>query len=80
VIVQKVPGETLLPSGYDRIDFNITGEGDALFFRDGKVFTGRWKKESKAAQTQWLLDDKPFILKVGQAWVEIVPGNREIKY
>ena len=80
VIVQKVPGEILLPSGYDRIDFEIVGEGEALFFRDGKAFVGQWKKESKESQTQWLLGDKPFILKTGQVWVEIVPGNREVKY
>lgn len=80
VIVQKVPSEWLLPSGYDRIGINIVGGGEALFFRDGKVFAGQWKKESKESQTQWLLGDKPFILKTGQAWVEIVPGGREVKY
>lgn len=80
VIIQKVPAEWLLSSGYDRIGINIIGEGEALFFRDGKVFAGQWKKETKESQTQWFLGDKPFILKTGQVWVEIVPGNREIKY
>ena len=80
VIVQKVPGEWFLPSGYDRIGINIVGEGEALFFRDGKAFAGKWKKETPESQTQWFMDDKPFILKTGQAWVEIVPGSREVKY
>ncbi|MDP1709533.1 MAG: DUF3048 domain-containing protein [Candidatus Komeilibacteria bacterium] len=80
IIVQKVPAEWSLPSGYDRIDINIVGEGEALFFRDGQVFAGQWKKESAAGQTEWFLNDKPFILKRGQTWVEIVPGEREVKY
>lgn len=80
VIVQKVPAEWLLPSGYDRIEINIVGEGEALFFRDGQVFAGRWKKADRAAQTEWLLDGEPFILKHGQTWVEIVPGERAVTY
>lgn len=80
VIIQKVPGERLLPSGYDRIDFDIVGEGEALYFRDGEVFAGRWKKESTAGQTEWLLAGRPYILKPGQTWVEIVPGQRAVIY
>ncbi len=80
IIIQKVPAERVLPSGYDRVDFDLVGEGEALFFRDGQVFTGRWKKESTAGQTEWLLGDKPYILKRGQSWVEIVPGARDVIY
>lgn len=80
VIIQKVPGEQALESGHDRIDFDIVGEGEAIFFRDGQVFAGKWKKSSAASQTEWLLDNRPYILKQGQTWVEIVPGAREVIY
>lgn len=80
IIVQKVPAEHDLPSGNFRVDFNIVGEGEALFFRDGQVFFGQWKKESIESQTQWFLNGKPFILKRGQTWVEILPGDREVTY
>lgn len=80
VIVQKVPSEAALPSGYERVDINIIGEGEAWFFRDGQVFIGRWKKIAPAAQTEWLLNGKPYILKRGQTWVEIVPGERTVTY
>jgi len=80
VIIQKVPGEQALPSGYDRIDFAIVGEGEAIYFRDGQVFIGRWKKAAAASQTEWLLDNRPYILKQGQTWVEIVPGERTVTY
>lgn len=80
VIIQKVPGERFLPSGYDRIDFELVGEGEAIFFRDGLVWVGKWKKGSPAAQTEWLFDGQPFILKPGQTWVEIVPGERAVTY
>lgn len=80
VIIQKVPREQALASGYDRIDFDIIGEGEAIYFRDGQVFVGKWKKPSTASQTEWLLDGRPYILKPGQTWVEIVPGERTVNY
>ena len=80
VIIQKVSAEVALASGYDRIDFNIIGEGEAIYFRDGQVFNGRWKKASTASQTEWFLNDRPYVLKQGQTWVEIVPGEREVSY
>ncbi len=80
VIIQKVPAERALPSGYDRIDFAIVGEGEAIYFRDGQVFAGKWKKAASPSQTEWLLDNRPYILKPGQTWVAIVPGERTVIY
>lgn len=80
VIIQKVPAEQALASGYDRIDFDIVGEGEAIYFRDGQVFVGKWKKPTMASQTEWLFDGRPYILKPGQTWVEIVPGERAVAY
>lgn len=81
VIIQKVPVEGYYRSGYGRLIINIIGEGEALFFRDGRAFSGKWRKESRASQTEWLDEaGAPFILKPGTVWVEIVPGRREVKY
>jgi len=81
LIVQKVPEEGYYPSGYGRIIIDMIGEGDALFFQEGKAIAGAWKKESQNSQTEWLdKDGKPLILKQGQTWVEIVPGDRSVAY
>ncbi len=81
VIVQRVPAEGFYPSGYERVIIQVTGEGEALVFRNGTRIRGRWKKEDANAPTKWLDEDGDVIpLAPGSTWVEIVPGERAVSY
>ncbi|MDP3995425.1 MAG: DUF3048 C-terminal domain-containing protein, partial [bacterium] len=62
-----------------RISLDMIGEGDMLLFQGGYVIEGIWRKETRDSQTQWLsLDGEPLALKIGQTWVEVVPGSRSV--
>jgi hypothetical protein len=81
VIIQRVPAEGYYPSGYGRLIINVIGEGEALFFREGRAFSGRWRKADRSSPTEWLAaDGTSFPLKPGSVWVEIVPGRRIVSY
>ncbi len=81
VVIQKVPKEKYYPSGYGRIILEVTGEGDAIFFRDGIVVFGRWRKESISKRTEFLdIEGNEIVLSPGQTWVEIVTEGREVLF
>ncbi len=81
IIVQKVLFESFYPSGYERIKIDMTGEGEAMFFKDGKMTKGTWKNIGQNSQTEFFGEDgSEFILKPGQTWIEIVPGERVVSF
>ena len=81
IIIQKIPQEKYYPSGLGRLNLNVTGEGEALFFRDGVVIEGSWRKTDQNSQTQWLdTEGNVYKLKPGNTWVEIVPGDRQVNF
>lgn len=52
----------------------LTGQGSAIFFRDGVMVSGQWQRKSE--QEFWQFTDstgKPYALKPGVTWFEIVP-------
>lgn len=80
IIVMRVPGETFLGAA-GRISLNVTGEGEAGIFRDGTVIDGIWKKPNRSERTLFFdKKGKEIKLNRGQTWIEIVPGDREVRY
>ncbi len=52
----------------------LKGQGDAIFFRDGVMVKGKWQRRSEQEFLQFLdAGGKPFGLKPGNTWFEIVP-------
>lgn len=52
----------------------LTGQGDAQFFRDGVTVKGKWQRKSEQEFFQFTdATGKPFSLKPGNTWFEIVP-------
>jgi len=73
VIVEKVPPGWYL-EGKGRINFAVTGEGEAYIFQEGEMIKGKWKKPNRLARTMFYDEDGDEIEFVrGNAWIEIVP-------
>lgn len=73
VIIEKVPPGWYL-EGKGRINFAVTGEGDAYIFRDGEIIEGRWKKPDRLSRTKYYdKEGKEVEFNRGNTWVEIVP-------
>lgn len=77
VIVQYVA--TSLEDSYGRLRMKTIGSGKVKVFRDGKVFDGTWKKESRVGRTNFF-DKKGDEIKLnrGKIWVEIIPTDYKI--
>lgn len=80
VIVQIVPAaEGAGDNG--RVNFSVTGEGDAYIARDGKIIEGSWQKKDRTARTQFFDENEDLIeLNRGTTWVEILPITGSIDY
>ncbi len=63
------------------INVQTTGEGQALYFRDGTELTGTWRKASAASALQ-LLDAQgnPVPLNPGQTWIEAAPDGSAVTW
>jgi hypothetical protein len=61
--------------------YTTIDEGDALFFQNGDVIEGTWKKDSQAARTKYFRKDgKELEFVRGVVWIEAVPAGNEIDY
>lgn len=61
-------------SGTATVSMQLVGEGEAMFLRDGRVFSGTWRKTARDAHFEWLdADGAPFPLAPGRTWVELQP-------
>jgi len=79
VIVVIPPVEVLDEKGRLRMD--ITGEGKAYMFSDGKAHVGTWKKPKREERTKFYHEDgteHEFVR--GQTWVEVVPEDRKVEH
>jgi len=62
-----------------RRNIEVTGEGKAEFFVNGKRETGTWKRESLDDQTMFYLDDgSEVVLKPGNTWIHIHPDDKDV--
>jgi hypothetical protein len=64
-----------------RVNVANIGHGRALFFHDGHVYVGEWRKRSTTAPLV-LLDrsGRPERLDAGQTWIEAVPATGIVQY
>ena len=75
---------TVRPSGYHDINgantpFTETvGKGKALFFRDGKVWKGRWRRGNGRQPTSYLIGGKPAVFAPGQLWVTLIGRDQPV--
>jgi hypothetical protein len=54
-------------------DLIISGEGKAVYFRDGKVFEGTWKRVSASQPLQFLGPSGAlFPLQPGNTWIGVI--------
>lgn len=81
VIVQYVDAWLIPGDDKGRLDMEQVGEGDALYFRDGVVTKGFWKKPSYGNHTEWYdLDWNPVQMNPGKVWVQMIPPAGTVTY
>lgn len=71
-----IPGDTA-----GRLDMEQVGEGKALFFRDGVVTEGIWKKASYGDVTEWYdAAGQRLLFNPGKIFVQIVQPEAGVRY
>jgi len=79
IIVQIVPEEKHLDE-LDRLSIETIGTGTAMFLSQGKLIKGTWQKKFISEPTKFFdSSQQEIIFTPGNIWIEIVPGEREIK-
>ncbi len=64
-----------------RLDMTQIGKGKALYFRDGAVTEGTWRKASYGDVTEWYdAGGKPVLMNPGKIWVQMVPPGTPVEY
>ena len=59
-------------------EIQLWGQGPALVFRDGQMYSGIWKRETRDAMlTFYYADETPLPLKPGNTWFQVVPLGTE---
>lgn len=67
--------------GYWMAVDDLLGEGDAEFYRDGKVWLGRWQRPGASDPFVFLAGGRasqyttPMVFAPGRTWVEVVPSQ-----
>ena len=63
------------------VNVQTTGQGQALFFRDGTELAGTWRKDAATSALQ-LLDARgnPVLLNPGQTWIEAAPAGSAVTW
>ena len=72
VLLLEVPIQDIVE--YGRLEIAVQGRGNALLFRSGKVYEGRWQKNSRGHE--WMFTDKegePLLFAYGQTWMTVLP-------
>lgn len=77
IIVQYVKAAII--DDYGRKEIRTVSTGLVRVFRDGRVITGNWKKNSIGERTRFFTDSGEEIkLKPGKTWLQIVPDEGSI--
>lgn len=60
------------------IQIQVWGQGPALVFRDGQMYSGLWRRENRGDMlTFYHGDGNPLPLKPGNSWIQLVPLDTE---
>jgi len=78
IIVQFV--KTKVKDNQGRLTMDITGENKALYFRNGLVTEGHWKKTENGLTKYYNNDNSLIKVNPGNTWIQIVPTNTKISY
>ncbi|MDQ4025518.1 MAG: DUF3048 domain-containing protein [Actinomycetota bacterium] len=55
---------------------DVTGSGRAFLFRDGRMFAGKWSRESEDEPVRFETHGgEAFVLKPGTTWIELLPDK-----
>jgi hypothetical protein len=61
------------------IEITLTGEGDALLFRDGQRYAARWSRAARDGMIRLInADGSPLLLKPGNTWFQVFPLPEQI--
>ncbi len=72
--------KTTYPKGKAiEVDMDVTGEGDALFFSDGMMSSGKWKKPSLKAPIEFDIQGADSGLADGLLWIHLVPDLTQVE-
>lgn len=80
IIVLKADTDVIDSVG--RLNIDLNGTGSALYFIDGFVYTGFWKKESLAEPITFFDKDMNEFdtFKTGKTWINVVDAQNTIEY
>ena len=68
-------------SGSPVPDYNVTGSGEALVFRDGVGVPGTWERGSEDQFFRFFaLDGEEISLAPGTTWIELTPNGRSVEW
>jgi hypothetical protein len=78
--VQSRQGNRTDSAGNPTVELDVIGKGKMQLFRDGRVYKGRWSKETaeKPLEFTWK-GGEPLPLRPGQTWIEILPVGDPLK-
>ena len=80
VVIQKVGEGQYLPEK-GRVNWPVTGEGEAIVYRDGVRTHGRWQKADRTSRTMFVDNDgNPIMFVRGNTWIDIVPPHIAITF
>lgn len=61
--------------------YGTVGSGNALIFKDGAVFEGKWIKAKRTARTKYTdANGKEIAFNAGQIWIQTVPEGSKVSY
>ena len=62
-------------------DYDVTGTGEALVFRDGVGYSGTWERGSEDQFFRFFaLDGTEIALARGTTWIELTPNGRSVDW
>ncbi len=61
-------------------EIDIVGSGQALFFRNGKVFEGQWRKSTPSSHMELLYQGEPMPVVQGPHWIQAVTELSRLSY
>ncbi len=73
VIVIKTEGKILDDKG--RLQVRTTGGGEAVLYRDGKKFVGRWRRAAGDVMSFIATDGSDLELRAGPTWIEVTTDD-----
>lgn len=79
VLILEAAVEEVGPFG--RLAVDMEGEGDALLFRSGRVYAGRWSKEGE--KEPYVFSDtegRPLVFAAGQTWMTVVNSLGRVEW